>query len=68
MSSVDSRPHIVRLVFGAMVAEARFTAARVGIADEFGDEERSGSQLASDTVTPLPPPSEFSLLDAEPTS
>ena len=48
MQSVDSRRQIVQLVFGAMAAEALFTAARLGIADRFGDEERTGSQLAGD--------------------
>jgi hypothetical protein len=48
MNSVDGRLRIVELVFGAMAAETLFTAARLGIADRLGDEERSPSQLASD--------------------
>jgi hypothetical protein len=48
MSSGESRMRIVDLVFGAMAAQTLFTAARLGIADRLGDDERTGADLAAD--------------------
>jgi O-methyltransferase domain/Dimerisation domain len=48
MSAVDSRLRVVELVFGAMAAETLFTAARLGIADRLGDDERTAADVAAD--------------------
>jgi O-methyltransferase domain/Dimerisation domain len=48
MSAVENRLRVVNLVFGAMAAEALFSAARLGIADLFGGDEKAASQVASD--------------------
>jgi hypothetical protein len=51
MNTVESRGRVVSLVFGAMAAQVLSTAAQLGVADRFGDAERSGSELAADLDT-----------------
>jgi hypothetical protein len=48
MNPAESRGRVVSLVFGAMAAQVLSTVAQLGIADRFGDGERSGSELATD--------------------
>jgi O-methyltransferase domain/Dimerisation domain len=48
VSAVEDRGRLVELVFGAMAAQVLATAARMGIADRLGDDERSGPQLATE--------------------
>jgi len=48
---MGARGRLGRLVFGAMAAEAVFTAVRLRIADLIGDEQRDGTQLAAETGT-----------------
>jgi O-methyltransferase domain/Dimerisation domain len=51
MGAAEDRGRLVGLVFGAMAAQVLSTAARMGIADRLGDDERSGPQLAADLGT-----------------
>jgi hypothetical protein len=48
MNGVESRGRVVGLVFGAMAAEVLFTAARLGVADRLGDNERTGPEVAAE--------------------
>jgi predicted transcriptional regulator len=48
MNNVEGRGRVFGLVFGAMAAEVLFTAARLGVADRLGDNERTGPELAAD--------------------
>jgi predicted transcriptional regulator len=48
MGIAGARGHVGGLVFGAMAAEAVFTAARMRVADLVGDGQRSGSEVAKE--------------------
>lgn len=48
MGVAGARGRIGGLVFGAMAAEALFTATRLRVADLLGDEQRSGAEIADE--------------------
>lgn len=49
--AAEARGTLVRLVFGHMAAEVVSTAARFGLADLIGDDERTAAELAQHTGT-----------------
>jgi hypothetical protein len=46
MAGVQARGHLVGLVFGAMAAQVVFTAARLRLADVFGESDLAGAEVA----------------------